>query len=134
MKKIFFVFIIIQNILATNLGEHKIISFIFNSLIDKNVISIYTEDEDIRDILNDTDFKIALFCENSDLIYNSKEIKSCDKPLFTNKYITLKESKSSIGAFYWKKGRPNIIFLNKRLEQYDLKLSSDLIKYGIDEL
>jgi len=39
-----------------------------------------------------------------------------------------------IGAFYWQKGRPNLIFLQQRLEQYGLKLSSEFNPYIEDSL
>lgn len=134
MKIIFLSIIFLKSLFASNNAEAKIISFIFTSLLQKDFIYIYTEDKKIKEILKSTKLILAKSCLESDIVYNSKDIKSCNKPLFTNKYNILKESKKSIGAFYWKKGRPHIIFLNKRLDNFDLRLSKKLVKYGVAEL
>ena len=34
-----------------------------------------------------------------------------------------------IGAFYWQKGRPNLIFLKERLDKYKLSLSEEFSSY-----
>jgi hypothetical protein len=39
-----------------------------------------------------------------------------------------------IGAFYWQKGRPNLIFLRERLERYGVRLSDEFKDYIEDEL
>jgi len=56
--------------------------------------------------------------------------QSCDGKLtFTNKYRLFMKEDRIIGAFFWQKGRPNIIFGKKRLERENITLSADFQKY-----
>jgi hypothetical protein len=44
-------------------------------------------------------------------------------------YYLLDKIPQSFGAFFWKKGRPNIVFIKPRLKQQSLELSSELKPY-----
>jgi hypothetical protein len=57
-----------------------------------------------------------------------------DRIIFTTDIDLFYDDKRVIGAFYWQKGRPNLIFLRKRLEAYNLPISSELQDYIEDEL
>ena len=70
--------------------------------------------------------------ENSDIIIITKEeelneIK--DKVAFTIDKELLEKNANIIGAFYWNKGIPEIIFLKERLVKYNLDLSESFKKY-----
>jgi hypothetical protein len=55
---------------------------------------------------------------------------SCEgKLVFTNKYRLFMKKPRIIGAFFWQKGRPNIIFAKERLERENITLSTDFQKY-----
>lgn len=54
--------------------------------------------------------------------------------LFGTDYDMLEQDARVIGAFYWQKGRPNLIFLRERLREHNLTLSSDFEKYIEDAL
>jgi len=57
-----------------------------------------------------------------------------ERVIFTTDIDLFYEDERVIGAFYWQKGRPNLIFLRKRLEAYKLPVSSELRDYIEDEL
>ena len=57
-----------------------------------------------------------------------------DRIIFTTDIDLFYDDKRVIGAFYWQKGRPNLIFLRERLEFYKLPISSELQDFIEDEL
>ena len=71
-------------------------------------------------------------CKEADLVILStnKDIpKECNqKILFGTRYSHLK-NKNVVGAFFWQKGRPNILFYQKRLQMYNVKLEPSFNKY-----
>jgi len=56
-----------------------------------------------------------------------KECYEC--VLFVLDYELLSKMPNSFGAFFWKKGRPNIVILKSRLKSLFIKASSDLDPY-----
>ncbi len=75
---------------------------------------------------------IVTECDKADLIILSTTNnipKECSKKiLFGTRYLHLKNP-SVVGAFFWQKGRPNILFYKKRLEKNHIKLDSSFDKY-----
>lgn len=55
-------------------------------------------------------------------------------PLFTMKYRLFKRCDNAVAAFFWMKGRPNIIYLKPRLEQFNLKVDPMMESYIEEEL
>jgi len=80
----------------------------------------------------DSRFQLAKDCKQSDvvIIKHSKDLTNeCkDKILFGTKYQTLR-NKNVVGAFFWQKGRPNILFYKTRLDEHKIILNKDLRKY-----
>lgn len=135
MKKIIILLTLFSIILFASSSESKIIKLIFNSLYPEQTFSIYATDKKTRELVREARLVLADSCEEATIVYNATEISTCkDKPLFTNKYQRLKENKNAIGAFYWQKGRPNIVFLKSRLEKYNLTLPQVLKKYEVNNL
>lgn len=58
-----------------------------------------------------------------------KYLETYNKVLFVTTYKDLKKYENAIGALYWKKGRPQVIFLKKRLDNYGIKVAKYLEKY-----
>jgi len=52
-----------------------------------------------------------------------------DKPLFSTSYRIYKNLEKSFGAFYWRKGRPQLRFKKEGLERYHLILPEILQRY-----
>ena len=75
---------------------------------------------------------IVTGCDKADLIILSTTQnipKEClTKILFGTRYSHLKNP-NVVGAFFWQKGRPNILFYKERLERNSIKLHSSFDKY-----
>lgn len=54
--------------------------------------------------------------------------------VFTTDYDMLEKNKRIVGAFFWQKGRPNILFIRHRLQKANLTLGHEFDKYIEDEL
>jgi len=121
---------------------------IFSALTSKTMMSVYTTDKEYRKVFN-TSKRIYLSSkpENSDIILittrsaldstlkRNDADTSVKKPiLFVTKYRYLKESKDVVGAFYWRKGRSQLLFIKKRLEQQNIQLPKAYRNFMIDEL
>ena len=51
------------------------------------------------------------------------------KPIFATSYRSFKKNKNAFGAFYWRKGRPQIRFKNYKIEEFNLFLPPSFQKY-----
>ena len=108
--------------------ESKIISKIAKSLISKEITLYIPQISSIEKEIYSKSFKIGITCEESDFIFVKRNIKEEDicenkeKIFFTNNYKKLLVSKMYIGAFFWSKNRPNIVFIKNRLENKKIKL------------
>lgn len=54
--------------------------------------------------------------------------------ILTTEYNMLNKDNRVVGAFFWQKGRPNLLFLRNRLEKANLKLSREFDKFIEDDL
>ena len=52
-----------------------------------------------------------------------------DKPIFATSYRYYKKNLQVFGAFYWRKGRPQLRFKSDRLSKFNLDLPKELRKY-----
>ena len=71
-------------------------------------------------------------CKDADVVILStlKNLpEACKgKILFGTRYMHLRNPQV-IGAFFWQKGRPNILFYQYRLDQHHIKLNENFQKY-----
>jgi len=131
--KILLILFLVSTIYA---GDLKLASNIFEKIIlaishdTKTKIYIYTHIEAIEEYSEK--FNLVNSCEDSDIVILSsvKNIPSrcSSKLLFGTRYKHLK-NKKVIGAFFWQKGRPNVLFYRDRLEKNNIKLDSSFDKY-----
>ena len=110
--------------------EAKIISNIAQNLkISQNKAFLYIPQisETEKNIYSEF-FNIANSCDEADFIFVKDE--KADKQLcngnhkifFTNNYDSLLKNKQFIGAFFWSKSRPNVIFVKDRLISNNIQL------------
>ncbi len=151
MKKILILLILVYGQLFALEKEStlKIYNQIFSSLVSKPVISVYTNDKEYKDVFSQSD-KIRLVDEASVadivLITNRPTLfniikerqwmeQSDDKPiLFVTDYRLLKYSLDIVGAFYWRKGRSQLLFIKDRLNQYHISLPQEYHAFMVDKL
>ncbi|GAB6073368.1 hypothetical protein [Nautilia lithotrophica] len=108
------VFISAQNI------EIKLFSKLFTSLFNKKVIYIYTENPKYKK-LNSIFLKNVNNCKKADIILGISK-KCMNKPHFLLDYYNYIQDKNAIGAFYWRKGRPQLRLRKKIIQKYDLNI------------
>ncbi|MEN8728082.1 MAG: hypothetical protein ABF276_09015, partial [Sulfurovum sp.] len=122
---------------------------IFTALSSKTSFNVYTNDKEYRDVFRHSkriflsdkpeESDIVLITEertlNNVLSTMNKNLDIFKKPIiFVTNYQFLKISDEIAGAFYWRKGRSQLLFIKKRLEQYDITLPEEYQKFMIDEL
>ena len=126
----------------------KVYHGIFSALSSKKTIHLYTTDQEYRKVFSTSkriflvkepeESDIILITNKSTLITILKRdnVKiSPKKPiLFVTDYRFLKDSKKIVGAFYWRKGRSQLLFIKKRLEEHGIVLPYAYQDFMIDEL
>lgn len=135
MRKIILFLMIFTISLFADSSESKIIKLIFDSLFQNEKISIFVDTDEKSKIVIEAGFELAISCSKADIIYSSENSNICpQKAIFTDNYEIFKENQNAIGAFYWSKGRPNIMFDSQRLKNFNLQLPETLKKYETENL
>jgi len=135
MKILLITFIIFCNILeAKSSYAIKLYEKILPSMIENRPIKVFLDKETKELLKNSELFQIIEVCtEKVDVLIGknfhdiSEECKN--KPIFATNYKTYKKNENSIGAFYWRKGRPQIIFNSKNLTYFQMPLVASLRKF-----
>ncbi|WP_456400723.1 hypothetical protein [Persephonella sp.] len=115
--------------------EVKILEKIASDIFKKKKIVVYLGGyPEERIIKYSKKFRITNDCEKADLLILREKIKlRCKgKIILTTNYYLLLELPDAVGAFYWKKGRPHLIFFKERLEKKGIRLPEDYEKYIIE--
>ncbi len=102
-------------------------------------LKVWSDDKSLEEAFRSADrFDIVQTCESADLIilarkkYVPKGCETC--PVFVLSYELLKDIPESFGALFWKKGRPNIVFIESRLKKFNITLSDALTSYVDDQV
>lgn len=125
----------------------KMYHSIFAALSQKTLINVYTRDEEYRDVFKHSK-KIFLSdkLEEADIVLVTEEkalnkvlyrvnIESGRKPIiFVTNYHFLKISNKIVGAFYWRKGRSQLLFIKSRLNEHNITLPKEYQNFIIDAL
>jgi len=127
------IFLIITTVYAS---DDKTASSIFNMIV-KNItkkpnanVYIHTKVDALQKYPRG--LKIINTCCMADIVIIStidNLPQQCqEKIIFGTRYSHLKNP-SVVGAFFWQKGRPNILFYQERLEKKNIQLDSSFNKY-----
>jgi len=97
-------------------------------------IIVYVDDESYLLLKDSVRFKVVKTCDESVTLLigeNFTNVSSVckNKPIFSTSYRDFKEYNNSFGAFYWRKGRPQIKFKGDALRKYKLVLPTSLQRY-----
>ena len=146
MKKIFIILLLIFGIsYAGNNNkeikfEAKLIDSIAKILFKKEKLYVYFYGNDALKIskyskvlIQTKNIKIADFILASEKINSEHKFKSIKKPIIGMKYFLLKDE-NVIGAIFWHKGRPNIVFIKSRLKKFNINPPKSLRKYIEDRV
>jgi len=127
--KAIYIIIAFSTYLFANSYEIKLYETIFTKLFNKPVIYLFV-DKNKEEFKNSKVLKIVNNCKEADIIllYKLEDLQCKNKPIFVTNYIDFISS-NAIGAFYWRKGRPQLILNKKSIESYNLHLDKSLLKY-----
>ena len=113
------------------------------------MINVYTNDKEYKEvfatskrmILSNVPEKsdIILITNRSALFKIMREkqwaVDKNEKPiLFVTDYRLLKNSFDIVGAFYWRKGRSQLLFIKNRLNAYNITLPEEYEDFLVDTL
>ena len=126
----------------------KIYHKLFFSLTPKAVISVYVNDDEYRQVfltskrlklvkdLKDADIVLITNERILDKVFAQKQASEMGKKpiLFVTDYHLLDRSEEIVGAFYWRKGRSQLLFVKNRLDRYNITLPDEYKKFIVDEL
>ncbi len=137
-----FFILLINSVLCAEISktnmETQIIERIATSLFPKQKISAWGETADQKNMIKQSEkIKESADSSGADLIVVSKNIPqnlSKDTVIITTEYALLKKDERVIGAFFWQKGRPNLLFLRPRMQKSNVNLGHEFDKYIEDEL
>jgi len=128
LKKIILLICVTFLIASPDKITAKIYENIMNNLSHNP--KIWTDNYNLKNILKKYS-NLDLTNKNSANIYilNKKIENINNKIIFVTNYKLLKDINNSVGAFYWKKGRPNIIFIKERLDKNGIKIPFEYKNY-----
>lgn len=109
-----------------------------NNIDHTGTQKVYTPDAKIRSYLEGLE-RILLVerCGDADLVVteSAEEERGCtDKPAIVLSYRAFKQRSDAIGAFFWQKGRPTVVYSHTRLKAFGLVVSDELKKYVVKQL
>lgn len=142
MKALIFVLLLALSLLASDSStdlEVKIIERVLGKIsIDKEKV-IWSDNKEICDAIEKNKLiKTTQNCQEAAIIVlqDKKNLsKKCHHTIvFVLDYALLSQVPKSFGAFFWKKGRPNIVILKPRLKSLFIQASNDLNPYLEDKI
>jgi len=99
-------------------------------------INIYT-DKKIKQLFKYSHlFTVVSECKKADIVIGSKfeyhkDIKCIkQKPLFATSYPSYIDNENSFGAFYWRKGRPQLRLNKKGIKRYNFMIPDSLERFA----
>jgi len=132
LKKLFLSLLLISVLFSDDIEiEKNIYETIFLALVEIEKPFVYSEDNILSLGLRPALFTQVDNCAEADIVVMTKSTlaRECqDKVVVGTRYRHLKKD-YVFGAFFWQKGRPNILFKKTKLEEKNIVLTSDLIDY-----
>ena len=116
----------------------QMIEKISQDLTGKSYVKIYDPalTPDMRSYMSKG--SIVASCEHADIVIvnsiNQVESKCMNKTVLVTRYNLLSQVEQAVGALYWQKGRPNLLFLKGRLGSRGIALGNDYSPYIEEKL
>jgi hypothetical protein len=118
--------------------EVQIIEKIATSMFPDQKVTVWGETVELKNTLQQSK-KIDSVenYNNARILFVSKKIPeniSSSNIIITTDYSLLIKDQRALGAFFWQKGRPNLLFLRERMQRANVTLGHEFEKYIEDEL
>ncbi|GEM_PF-340952 len=117
---------ILEKIFSDITGKRKVKVYLLGNKSNYFSTNMKKYSKNLKEIKN---------CKEADIVflagrYKNKLPKSCyGKVVFSSRRKDVFIRKNCIGAFFWKKGRPNILFIREKLNRKKVKLPSEYDKF-----
>ncbi len=135
MRKLILIIILFNSILLAS-GEYelKLYEKIILPIFAKHTVFVYSDETTRKILRNSRKLMLTNECSKADVLigkaFTNLSTECQSKPLFATSYRSFNSYKNSFGAFYWRKGRPQIKFNLESIESYNLFLPESLHKYA----
>lgn len=133
--KVLFLFIVgVMYINAADNYELKLYEKVLPLFFEKEPIRVYADKDTSKVLQKSSKFQIIEQCDNSVHLLIGRSFPDLSdtcrkKPLFSTSYRVYRSQKNSFGAFYWRKGRPQLKFKKHVLEYFKIKIPKNLARY-----
>lgn len=141
MRRIFVTFVFLVSLLHASEKEFstKIIENIVDVIDDRYTpVWIDPESRNIDKFLAKERLNRVGSCEKASILIMTHERdipETCrKKPIVVLDYALLKKYETALAAFFWKKGRPNIVFVDERIRSFNVSLPQSYEIYVEEEL
>ena len=117
-------------------GEYELRLYekVLPMLYNEKTIKVFPDYTTKSDLEKSTVLNVVDNCYEADVLIGKKFHNMRDgceaKPIFATSYKSYKKHKSVIGAFYWRKGRPQISFRKDNIKKFNLTLPDSLKRYA----
>ncbi len=108
---------------------------------EKRIVKVWSDSKNMKravstirwvHTVSDPDKADILLVNNPETL---KKIKEGKLIIFVGSYTLLKEHQDmAIGGFFWQKGRPNLVFIKRNIERFDIKLPKKFEDYVEDRV
>jgi len=145
LKKLLIIFFLLygQLVAFDKKSTLKIYDKIFTSMFHgDSAIYVYTPNNEYKNLFDNSSYIKPikdLFKADIAFVTTKDELSNVLKKnpkiaVFTTNRHLLYDYQAVVGAFYWTKGRKQLIFIKDRLDKHHLKLPKEYEKYMVDEL
>lgn len=135
LKKLLLFLILTASLVSSSLEIEKgIYQTILRALFpSKNIIRVWSDEASKKSLFSSIDgVRLVKNRKDADILmlFHTYDIKQSDKAVFANGYLVLQRSKgNAVGGFYWQKGRPNLVFVKNKLQEFGIVLPKNLRGY-----
>ncbi|MFA5234855.1 MAG: hypothetical protein WC390_10685 [Sulfurimonas sp.] len=138
MKKFFLLLLLTFSLFASDSKDvlrAQIIEKIISNISINEVITVWSDNKElIAEFRKSSNIITTDDCGKANIVVieNAKNIENKDcknKPVFVLNYNLLKDVPESFGAFFWKKGRPNIVLIKPRTLSHGITIAKELEAY-----
>ncbi len=111
----------------------QILSSVAHALVHKKYINVCIDDKNLENLKGYSKTLKFVSCDKADIVFTAEDSgmdKKCKTNIiFSTSYYLYSHSSVMTGAFFWQKGRPNIIFRKKQLKYLGINLPKNFNKY-----
>lgn len=136
MKKLFLLLILALTLFANERDamQAQILEKIFQNITFNKEIILWSDNKNLlQEFEKNRRFHTTDDCHQATLliVQEKKNLPkdTCKKAVFVLDYALLQEIPESFGSMFWKKGRPNIVLIESRTKQQNIKIADELTMY-----